>query len=90
MEFLLRSCDLHTNTLPLLCPPLGQSSPLHLLNMVRGREVPCGLLSQPSHLKPRTLFQLHPLTQGSWGKGDRVMSVGGAGGRRGARAALVK
>lgn len=38
MEFLLGSCDPHTNTLTLLCPPLGQSFPLHHLNVVSGRE----------------------------------------------------
>lgn len=39
MEFLLRSGDPHTNTLTLLCPPLGQSSPLHHLDVVGRREV---------------------------------------------------
>lgn len=69
MEFLLRSSDPHTDTRRLLCPPLGQSSPLHPLNMVRRREVPSRLLSQPSHFKPRTLFQLHPLAQRELGEG---------------------
>lgn len=71
MEFLLGSCDPHTNTLTLLYPPLGQSSPLQHLNVVSGREVHSATFTTIPFQTQDPIFILWP--RGSWGEGDECL-----------------